>query len=433
MHFNRNKNGQKNTQRKDGTFPIKMKVEHDGKHLNINLKTYAKIETWTGQKLNSKHPNYKRANNELLKKLTTATTLIEDYEQEICTWNCEQLRDFIAHSILEAKSEHRDKKLREKGATLLMTPTGVKTMKLFKHGQDMIGHCNKLKLYGRAKSYCQALSAFERYTPYDKDITFAQITARVLEEWKNTMINKPMKDTSYNAYLRGLRAIINDGIKTYKLPREGNYGFEYFTVGTPENTQKRAITIDEIKRLLSHSLPIGTSLWHTQLQAIFLFNTNGINFIDMAYLRMNNIMGDFERVHYIRAKTHKKFDVVTAGRSKEILKYYAQGKTQGSDELIFPILPQEILGQGRKEITLYESQRKVFNGNLKKIAKLCGIDKNITSYVLRHSFATALKRSGTDISLISEALGHESEKTTQIYLDSFDKQENDKVTQSIAI
>ena len=114
------------------------------------------------------------------------------------------------------------------------------------------------------------------------------------------------------------------------------------------------------------------------------------------------------------------------------MQYYSQGKKLNSNELVFPILPQQILGQGKKEVTLYESRRDVFNNNLKKVASLAEIDTNLTSYVLRHSFATALKHSGTNISYISEALGHDSSKTTQVYLDSFETEDNDNITRSIA-
>ena len=51
------------------------------------------------------------------------------------------------------------------------------------------------------------------------------------------------------------------------------------------------------------------------------------------------------------------------------------------------------------------------------------ISDNLTTYVSRHSFATILKRSGVDIALISELMGHSDLTTTQIYLDSFDEEQ----------
>ena len=63
---------------------------------------------------------------------------------------------------------------------------------------------------------------------------------------------------------------------------------------------------------------------------------------------------------------------------------------------------------------------KTTNKYLKKIGEHLKIETPLTTYVSRHSYATVLKRSGVSTSIISEPLGHSSEKITQIYLDSFE-------------
>ena len=55
---------------------------------------------------------------------------------------------------------------------------------------------------------------------------------------------------------------------------------------------------------------------------------------------------------------------------------------------------------------------------------------NIT-YVARYSFATVLKKSGVNIGIISEALGHHSLKTTQIYLGAFENSQIDAAMQNL--
>ena len=50
----------------------------------------------------------------------------------------------------------------------------------------------------------------------------------------------------------------------------------------------------------------------------------------------------------------------------------------------------------------------------------------------RHSFATVLKKSGVNIGIISQALGHQDIKTTQIYLDSFDNEQIDEAMKHLA-
>lgn len=57
------------------------------------------------------------------------------------------------------------------------------------------------------------------------------------------------------------------------------------------------------------------------------------------------------------------------------------------------------------------------------------IETPLTSYVARHTWATSMKKLGASIGIISEGLGHDSEETTQIYLDSFGNDVMDKANE----
>jgi site-specific recombinase XerD len=65
---------------------------------------------------------------------------------------------------------------------------------------------------------------------------------------------------------------------------------------------------------------------------------------------------------------------------------------------------------------------------MKAIAKKLGIDKPVTTYVARHSFATVLQRSGVSVEFIGDALGHGDIRTTKNYLAGFEDEHKREVT-----
>ena len=71
------------------------------------------------------------------------------------------------------------------------------------------------------------------------------------------------------------------------------------------------------------------------------------------------------------------------------------------------------------------------NKHLKEVGKKLKLPILLTTYVARHSYATILKRAGVSTSIISESLGHSSERITQIYLDSFDNEQIDEAMKNL--
>ena len=71
------------------------------------------------------------------------------------------------------------------------------------------------------------------------------------------------------------------------------------------------------------------------------------------------------------------------------------------------------------------------NRELKEWSKRLGLKTNLTTYVARHTYATVLKRSGVNIAIISESLGHSDLSTTQIYLDSFENSQIDEAMKNL--
>ena len=71
------------------------------------------------------------------------------------------------------------------------------------------------------------------------------------------------------------------------------------------------------------------------------------------------------------------------------------------------------------------------NKELKVLASELEIKTDVTTYVARHSFASILKNTGVNIALISQALGHQDIKTTEIYLSKFDDKQMDEAMSNL--
>ena len=114
----------------------------------------------------------------------------------------------------------------------------------------------------------------------------------------------------------------------------------------------------------------------------------------------------------------------------DILRKYMKVE-HDSDDYIFPVLKRTIHVTAEQQYARVKRVTKLVNRYLKMIGEYLEFPIPLTTYVARHSFATVLKRSGVSTSIISESLGHSSEKVTQIYLDSFDNEQIDEAMKNL--
>jgi integrase len=158
---------------------------------------------------------------------------------------------------------------------------------------------------------------------------------------------------------------------------------------------------------------------------IFSYLCGGINFTDIANLTKDNIVNG--RLRYVRQKTGK---LIRIGIPFEAMKIIQKYEVE-SIGYIFPILNSKKHKTPLQKQNRIHKMRTKINNNLKIIGKRLGLDINVTTYVARHSFASVLKKSGVNIAIISEALGHSNLETTQIYLDNFDNEQMDEAMKNL--
>ena len=101
-----------------------------------------------------------------------------------------------------------------------------------------------------------------------------------------------------------------------------------------------------------------------------------------------------------------------------------------------PYLLPLITRPGEDEERQYQNMIHLINHHLKNLGEALGLSSKLTSYVARHSWASIAKSQDVPVSAICEAMGHTTERTTRIYLKSFDNTlvdcANQKVLSAIA-
>lgn len=277
---------------------------------------------------------------------------------------------------------------------------------------------------GTAASYNCAKNSIEIFK---QDLTFAEITPTFLKKYENWMLQNDKSITTVGIYLRSLRAIYNLQNIDRSIYPFGN-GKKKYSIPASKNI-KKALTVEEIARIYNYEAQPKSTTEMAKDYWLFLYLCNGMNVKDFCLLKWENIDGNF--LTYKRAKTQrskkeqKAITVSLKSETWDIIKKWGQPSISKSN-YIFPHL-RNGMSEEKKRAT-YRQLIKTINKYMKRIDAELGINKNITTYFARHSFATVLKRSGAKIEMISELLGHSTVNVTESYLDSFETDQIQKET-----
>ncbi|WP_309568545.1 tyrosine-type recombinase/integrase [Parabacteroides distasonis] len=245
------------------------------------------------------------------------------------------------------------------------------------------------------------------------DIPFSDIDVAWLKKYEQWMKSNHYAINTIGTRLRHLRAVFNKAVESKQATA---YPFNSYKLSkVNQQTAKRAISKQEIKRVINYK---GKSDMERLAIDLFTFSyfTAGINFIDMAMLERSNIV-DGQLVYY-RKKTKKQIIIPLQDKAVEIIKKYSNEHSP----YLFPVLSPFHKTEVQVANRLHKVLAKV-NKHLKDIGDKLKLPLPLTTYVARHSYATVLKRAGVSTAIISESLGHSSEKITQTYLDSFDNEQ----------
>ena len=223
--------------------------------------------------------------------------------------------------------------------------------------------------------------------------------------------SKGLKVNAIAAYLRSVRAVYNKAIKAEVVDAR-YYPFSKFTIET-EETISRALTLSEMQKIVEWDLKPETPIWHNRNYFILSFCLIGMNFADLLTLEPSEIRDG--RVVYRRNKTGRIYNIGMHPKVQELVQYYKSMSSNNGNKFVLPMLSNT--PDALKEHNRVKQICKTCNEYLKKIAKACDIDKNISIYWGRYTWANLAKKElGYSNDLIADALGHQyGNKVTGIY------------------
>lgn len=207
---------------------------------------------------------------------------------------------------------------------------------------------------------------------------------------------------------------VDEGLTEQRFP------FRHVYTGIAK-TVKRAIPLKDVRRIKVMDLTGEPDLDYARDMFMMSFYTRGMSVIDMAYLRKADLSGGV--LSYRRKKTGQRLFIKWEIPMQEIVDKY---DTSGSPYLL-PVIGKDC-DDTRKR---YRNKAHLINRKLKEIGFRLGLSVPLTLYVARHCWASIARSRNIPISVISEGLGHDSEKTTQIYLASLDTTVIDKANSLI--
>ncbi|WCO01715.1 site-specific integrase [Psychroserpens ponticola] len=375
---------------KKNEFPVILRIVKDRKSKLISLGMLCEKEDWDSKKNEFKktYANASQRNRVLLKLQEKALKIIDEFAL-----------DDIDFTLNQFETKFRGRK-----------SSSVTVSEFWK---EKINDFIKAGRIGNSKPYKDTYNSFFKFHK-NKNIVFREVTPAFLDKYETFLRSNNNSNGGIGIKMRTIRALYNYAIKS-GIVDEKYYPFKIYKISKfKAKGVKKALIRDEMKLMEAVDTQKYPHLINTKNYLVFSYYMGGMNFVDMMKLKWDNIQGD--RIQYIRSKTKGKFTVKMLEPVKQIIAYYkAQNRPT---KYVFPILLKEDLTPIQIDNRKHKTLRR-FNKQLKEIAEIQGLEQNVTSYVIRHSFATNLKFAGISTDVIGKSMGHADVSITQAYLKEF--------------
>ncbi|MGI0107493.1 tyrosine-type recombinase/integrase [Salinimicrobium sp. WS361] len=431
----------KNMIRKDGTIPLALRISENYKTNYHWLGQYVFEKDWdkTAGKVKRTHPNYRKLNNFLMKKLTEVNDMYFESKDRITPKQIKQklkgpggLKSFftLAAERIKDKYERGTFSVAKSELSILYNLEEFLHLKKSKNKSTVIKEIKERRRerISRAKRaeymWMDGVNYFQKSTA----LRFQEIDEAFINKYKTFCLSYLNQTTrTVTNQLIFIRTLFNLAIK------EGIIDQKYYPfAGEKEKIRigsgnKIGLTIEEVEKIEALKFEEGASIWHTHNVWLFAFYFAGIRISDVVKLKWSDFKDN--RLYYVMNKNDKALSLKIPDKAEKILSYYRKDKILYNG-YIFPFL-KNVHPKDAEEIYIKtKNATKLLNKYLKRIAEECGIDKNLSNHIARHSFGNI---AGDKIHplMLQKLYRHSNLKTTLNYQANFIHRDADEALDSV--
>lgn len=373
----------KNKIRSNGEVPIYMRINVNGstvKEISTGEKVYP--EMWDSQttSIKGKKPQAKRINRNL--------KLIESNVRAAHTELIQEGVEITSESVKD-RFTGKDKEVREVPILTIFDENNQRMKK-------QVGNVYAKSTFKKYRTCKKHMKAFLVEEYGNENYPISKVDQSFLEEFAEYLMSKdnPCSNNSAKKYLTNFQKVIKLA-KRKKLLNEDPYdGFQM----KYEKRIPTVLTLEEVNRIHKKHFEIDRL---DRVKDVFVFSCfTGLAYCDIEKMRKSGIEtgeNGEKFIRKLRTKTSQNALIPLLDIPMEIIeKYHDDPETQ--DGNLLPVI----------------SNQKT-NAYLKEIANICGIDKNLTFHVSRHTCGTLLLNLGMPMESVRQILGHADLRMTQHY------------------
>ncbi|MDW3191252.1 MAG: tyrosine-type recombinase/integrase [Cytophagales bacterium] len=414
----------------DGRCPVVLRISHKSKTRDIPFDIYVLENDFDSETYDLKGiQNAVRQTKRVKKKIFEVDLWVDENKAVVKLWDIAKLKDQIERKFFNKQSE----------------------LTLFSHACDLFARFYTKEKFSTISSYEDALKIFAKFnmarngksdrviikslfeidgdgrftlkSEYEEfDLPIKAINKELAKNFEAYLSARLKSRNSVAIHLRSIQAIIGDAEDSFDELKD-HKPFRGIKKSSRANNQV-VLTYDEINQIrsLREEFKLACDPKFDVINYfLFMFNNMGMNFNDLVRAKVSNYDG--ERFNYLRKKTENEtegdfFSILQNEENLEIIQHYVRGKSK--DDYLFPILKPDISKERIFRVKNYKGDwfNKHFNG----IAEKLSIDKNITTYTARDTWANLALEMGVDIRSVQKGLGHTTVETTEKHYEKKQKQ-----------